>query len=189
MTGRVSTTTPLPKVGPEYDQREHEVLRRSIEQKFEELSQLLIANRDLKLKPSSLAMRRLQFMAASGFGADLADGTEHNQWLRAQGTSIVTLSDAASVSWNAAPSNVYELTLGGNRTMSAPTGIKPGYTYILFLIQDGTGSRTVTWNSVFKWAGGTAPTLSTGAGAIDVLTFVARSTSALYGSLGIADGQ
>lgn len=187
MTGSINT--PLPKAGLEYSKSDQDILRRSIEQKFEELMQLVQANRDLKMKPSSLALRRLQFIAASGFGADLADGTEHNQWLRAQGTSIVTLSDAASVNWNAAPSNVYELTLGGNRTMNAPTGIKPGYTYILFLIQDGTGSRTVTWNSVFKWAGGTAPTLSTGAGAVDVLTFVARSTSALYGSLGIADGQ
>ena len=64
--------------------------------------------------------------------------------------------------------------------MAAPTNLKDGATYILRIIQDATGTRTITWNTVFKWAGGTAPTLSTGGGAIDIITFVSDGTN-LYG--------
>ena len=90
------------------------------------------------------------------------------------------LTDGATVNWDTALGNMATLTLGGNRTMAAPTNLVPG-TYILKLSQDATGSRTVTWNSVFKWASGTAPTLSTGANAVDILTFYCDGTN-LYGT-------
>lgn len=64
--------------------------------------------------------------------------------------------------------------------MAAPTNLKNGGTYILFIIQDGTGSRTLTWNSVFKWPSGIAPTLSTAANSIDIATFISNGTN-LYG--------
>ena len=92
-----------------------------------------------------------------------------------------TLTDGATVSWNMNSGGAATLTLGGNRTISAPTNLQDGATYYLILKQDATGSRTVTWNAVFKWAGGTAPTLSTGANAIDLLTFVSDGTN-LYGA-------
>ena len=56
------------------------------------------------------------------------------------------------------------------------------------VIQDATGSRTISWNSVFKWASGTAPTLSTAASAKDFFTFRSDGTN-LYEvgrSLGVA---
>ncbi|WP_406660887.1 hypothetical protein V7O66_13770 [Methanolobus sp. ZRKC3] len=57
----------------------------------------------------------------------------------------------------------------------------------LRLVQDGTGSRTVTWVSTIKWAGGSAPTLSTAAGAEDIITLQYRN-GAWYGgaSLGFS---
>lgn len=91
-----------------------------------------------------------------------------------------TLTDGASIDWNANSGAVATVTLGGNRTMNAPTNLKVG-TYILKVIQDGTGTRLISsWNAVFKWAGGTAPTLSTGAGAVDIITFFCDGTN-LYG--------
>lgn len=92
-----------------------------------------------------------------------------------------TLTDGASVDWNAANGNIATLTLGGNRTINAPTNLYDE-SFILFLKQDATGSRTVTWNAVFKWSGGTAPTLSTTANAVDIITFVYDGTN-LYGSM------
>lgn len=92
-----------------------------------------------------------------------------------------TLTDGASVDWNAANGNIATLTLGGNRTINAPTNLYDE-SFILFLKQDATGSRTVTWNTVFKWSGGTAPTLSTTANAVDIITFVYDGTN-LYGSM------
>src|SRR5690242_12730935 len=91
-----------------------------------------------------------------------------------------TLTDGATVNWDASSGIVASLTLGGNRTMAAPTNLITG-TLVLHVIQDGTGSRTLTWNSVFKWQSGTAPTLSPGAGKRDVFSFISDGTN-LYGN-------
>ena len=102
------------------------------------------------------------------------------QYTASKGFDATTLSDGATINWDTDANQVCKVTLGGNRTMAAPTNQRDGNTYILRVIQDGTGSRTITWNSVFKWPGGTAPTLSTGAGAIDIITFVSDGTN-MYG--------
>lgn len=91
-----------------------------------------------------------------------------------------TLTDGASVSWNVALGGIATLTLAGNRTMAAPTNLKKGV-YILHVIQDATGSRTITWNAVFKWQSAVAPVLSTGANKRDIISFVCDGTN-LYGS-------
>ena len=52
---------------------------------------------------------------------------------------------------------------------------------MLRILQDGTGSRTVTWFSTIKWAGGTAPTLTTTADKADVLGFLCTATDAYDG--------
>jgi hypothetical protein len=83
----------------------------------------------------------------------------------------LALTDAATIAWNTATSQVATFTfVSSNRTMGAPTNLKDGAFYALAVIQNG-GSNTLTWNSVFKWAAGTAPTLSTAAGAKDYFTF------------------
>ncbi len=104
---------------------------------------------------------------------------------RAQETydPIQSLVDGATINWNMIDSRMATVTLGGNRTLAAPTNMIAG-SAILFVIQDGTGSRTLTWNSVFKWPGGVAPTLSTGINAVDVFSFVTNGTN-LYGTYGM----
>lgn len=91
-----------------------------------------------------------------------------------------TLTDGATINWDMNSGGCAVVTLGGNRTMAAPTNLKVG-TYILKVIQDGTGSRTLTWNAVFKWSGGSAPTLTTTAGRTDLITFYSDGTS-LFGA-------
>ena len=91
-----------------------------------------------------------------------------------------TLTDAATISWDTSLGQVAYVTLGGNRTMAAPTNLKVG-TYILHVLQDGSGSRTITWNSIFKWPAGVAPVLTTTAGRRDLFSFVCDGTN-LYGS-------
>lgn len=73
---------------------------------------------------------------------------------------------------NLASGNVVSATLTGNVTFTF-SGATAGTacSFGLYLTQDGTGSRTVTWPASVKWAGGTAPTLSTGAADIDILVF------------------
>jgi len=71
---------------------------------------------------------------------------------------------------------VQTVTMTGNCTFTMPTATA-GKSFILIAVQDGTGSRTATFTSV-KWAGGTAPTLTTTATTgRDILTFVADGTN------------
>lgn len=88
---------------------------------------------------------------------------------------ITADSDGATVTFNLATSNIHSVTLGGNRTL-ALSNEHVGQCFILRLVQDGTGSRTVTWFSTIKWAGGSAPTLTTTASKTDVLGFIVTSS-------------
>ncbi len=58
-----------------------------------------------------------------------------------------------------------------------PTGTYAGLSGFLTITQSSTGSDTVTWGGNWKFAGGTAPTLSTTANAVDILPFYCRTTS------------
>ena len=82
-----------------------------------------------------------------------------------------TLTDQATVTWDASTEDVCKLTLGGNRTLAAPTNNTTGQFISILVIQDGTGSRTLTWNAVFEFASDTAPTLTTTASLGDVFVF------------------
>ncbi len=91
-----------------------------------------------------------------------------------------TLTDGATINWDMNLGGVATITLGGNRTMAAPTNMKKGV-YILHVVQDGTGSRTITWNAVFKWQSAVAPVLTTTLNRRDVMSFICDGTN-LYGS-------
>jgi len=82
-----------------------------------------------------------------------------------------TLTDGATVTWNASTQQVCKLTLGGNRTISAPTNGATGQFISIAVIQDATGSRTLTWNSAYEFTGDTAPTLTTTVSKADVFVF------------------
>jgi len=82
-----------------------------------------------------------------------------------------TLTDGATIDWDVSTSPVAKVTLGGNRTLSAPTNGATGQFISLLVIQDGTGSRTLTWNSAYEFASDTAPTLTTTASLGDLFTF------------------
>ena len=94
-----------------------------------------------------------------------------------QAIGNATLTDGATISWNLADAQVATVTLGDNRTFNAPTNMVNGGFYALAVYQDSTGGRTITWNSVFKWASGTAPVLSTAASAKDFFVFRSDGTN------------
>jgi len=90
-----------------------------------------------------------------------------------------TLTDGATIDWNLSTQQVAKVTLAGNRTLNAPTNQQAGAFYSLAIIQDGTGSRTATFNSVYKFTGATAPTLTTTASAKDIIIFKSDGTNLL----------
>jgi|TARA_R110002020_G_scaffold256186_1_gene469833 hypothetical protein len=81
------------------------------------------------------------------------------------------LTDASTITWNAATQEVCKVTLAGNRTMAAPTNSTTGQFISILVIQDGTGGRTISWNAVFEFTTDTAPTLTTTAAKGDIFVF------------------
>ena len=90
-----------------------------------------------------------------------------------------TLTDGATIDWNLSTQQVAKVTLAGNRTLNAPINQQAGAFYSLAIIQDGTGSRTLTFNSAYKFTGATAPTLTTTASAKDIIIFKSDGTNLL----------
>ena len=90
-----------------------------------------------------------------------------------------TLTDGATIDWNLSTQQVAKVTLAGNRTLNAPTNQQAGAFYSLAIIQDGTGSRTLTFNSAYKFTGALAPTLTTTASAKDIIIFKSDGTNLL----------
>ena len=99
------------------------------------------------------------------------------EYTKTQNFDATTLVDGASISWDASANQVTSVTLAGNRTMAAPTNLVDGGMYLLMAIQDATGGRTLSFNAVFKFTGGTAPTLTTTASAKDILIFHSDGTN------------
>jgi hypothetical protein len=89
----------------------------------------------------------------------------------------IALTDAATVAWDTTTGQVATFTfVSTNRTMGAPTGLVSGAFYALAVIQNA-GSNTLTWNSIFKFPSGIAPTLSTAASAKDYFVFRSDGTN------------
>jgi hypothetical protein len=92
---------------------------------------------------------------------------------------IVTLADGALITPNFSNGNNFIVTLAGNRTLVNPTGVTTGQSGVIFVKQDGTGSRTLGIQSHYHFAGGTAPTFSTAANAVDVIGYVAYGATTI----------
>lgn len=95
------------------------------------------------------------------YNADIAKIDEADEWTAAQNFNNRSLTFDATQDWNLETDQVCDLTLTNNTTFDAPTNMNDGGFYSITIIQDSTGSRTAAWNAVFKWAGGSAPTLTT----------------------------
>jgi hypothetical protein len=87
-----------------------------------------------------------------------------------------TLTDGATITWDVGSSPVAKVTLADNRTLSAPTNSVAGQFISLAVIQDATGSRTLTWNSAYEFTGDVAPTLTTTANKADIFVFKYNGT-------------
>jgi hypothetical protein len=121
-----------------------------------------------------------------GYDANTAKLNVTQSFTKAQRGTIVSLTDGATITPDFSLGNNYSVTLGGNRTLANPTNLTAGQSGIIVITQDGTGSRTLAYGSYFKFAGGTAPTLTTTAAAVDVLAYYVESSTRITAKL-IAD--
>ena len=97
-----------------------------------------------------------------------------------QRAAVTTLTDAATITIDLSVNCNYTVTLGGNRTFANPTNAVAGQSGSIFIVQDGTGGRTGSWGANWDWANGTAPTLSTGANAIERVDYIVRSATSIH---------
>lgn len=98
---------------------------------------------------------------------------------------VFTLTDAATVALDASRANVFTVTLAGNRTLGAPTNPMGGGQVIhIRVMQDGTGSRTLAYNAIYRFPGGGTPILQTQANAQDILTFMYHAADMKWDFIG-----
>lgn len=87
--------------------------------------------------------------------------------------------ESGTITLDFGSSNNFQMTLTGNGTLGAPTNASGGQSGSIFILQDGTGSRTLAYNAVFAFAGGTAPTLTTTASGQDALLYYVQDASTI----------
>lgn len=104
-------------------------------------------------------------------------------FLKAVRGGLVTLTDAATITPDFAAGNYFTVTLGGNRTLANPTNLAAGQGGSITIRQDGSGSRTLAFGSYWKFPGGTVPTLSTTANAVDKLVYEVISATEIHATL------
>ena len=128
----------------------------------------IIANDDGGVELYRDAVKKFETTAG---GVSLTGGAAAN---------ITALSDGATITIDMATACHHSVTLGGNRTFAAPSNQVVGQSGSIFITQDGTGSRTASFNAAFKFVGGTAPTLSTAAAAIDRIDYIIKASNVIH---------
>lgn len=107
----------------------------------------------------------------------LIDGPSFTNLATFQGVRETALTANSGTAYNVAitANSILVLTLTGNCVLTFPAASAGGQ-FTLILVQDATGSRTVTWPANVRWAGGTAPTITSTASKTDVIAFLADGT-------------
>lgn len=100
---------------------------------------------------------------------------------QAYSSPVSVAVSTSSVEYNLAAGNNFTTVLNANVTFDNPINPQPGQSGIIYIRQDGTGSRTASFAANWEFTGGTAPTLSTAASAVDALIYNVRTSTAISG--------
>jgi hypothetical protein len=122
-----------------------------------------------KIDPASIA-------SAADFRANTADRLLDTAGTWASG-ALVALTDATIIAVDLSAGFNFSVTLAGNRTLGNPTNPKVGQTGIIQVTQDGTGGRTLAFQSNYKFAGATPPVISTDPNSITVFSYIVLASS------------
>ena len=110
----------------------------------------------------------------------LGETTSSDQLEGRFAVEIATLTDAATITPDFGANQNFTVTLAGNRTLANPSNMVVGQTGSIFIVQDATGSRTLSYGTSYDFAGGTAPTLTTTASAVDRIDYVVRTSTSIH---------
>ena len=127
-----------------------------------------------------------QALVSNGSGtlswATTGDATlaNDNTWTGAQRGQVTGLTSSSSITIDMSTTNNHSVTLAHNTTFANPSNQVAGQSGSIFITQDGTGSRTAAWAANWKWKGGTAPTLSTTAAAVDRVDYIIAASGSIH---------
>jgi hypothetical protein len=131
----------------------------------------------VRIDAGNITTATTRVLTAPDADATIAGLSLAQEFTKTQNFDATTLTDAASISWDASANQVTSVTITDSRTMAAPTNMVDGAVYVLTVIQDGTGGYTMSWNAVFKFAGATAPVVTATADARDTFVFISDGTN------------
>lgn len=115
----------------------------------------------------------------SGYGAiDTAQ-----TWTKGQRGEITALTDSATIAIDFADSNNFSVQLGGNRTLGNPTNQVAGQSGSIFIVQDATGNRVLSYDGNWDFAGGSAPQNTLTANAVDRIDYIVRASGSIHAIL------
>jgi len=119
------------------------------------------------------------YVSAVAIGVDALLGKQLHLGTAAV-ADLVSLTDGTSIAVDFNAGQNFVVQLGGNRTLESPTNCVAGQTGSIFIVQDGTGSRTLSYGGSWKFVGGTAPTLSTAISAVDRLDYIVYTSTDVH---------
>ena len=120
------------------------------------------------------------YVSAVAIGVDALLGKELRIGTAAV-ADIVSLTDAASIAVDFNTGQNFAITLAGNRTLENPTNCVAGQVGSIFIVQDGTGSRTLAFGSNWDFPDGTAPVISTSINSVDRLDYIVHTSTDVHG--------
>jgi len=104
---------------------------------------------------------------------------------KTQSSTIQALTFGTTITPDFSQGNDMSVTLTGNATLANPTTLTPGTSGHILVNQDSTGGRTLAYGSYYNFGTAGAPTLTTTAGASDVIIYwIASATSIICAFIG-----
>ncbi|MFN7192435.1 MAG: hypothetical protein ACK5U4_13460 [Rhodospirillales bacterium] len=116
-------------------------------------------------------------MIAAGTPAGVAYLASVQGWTRAQRYAPQNLTDGPTIDWNLDTQPVARVTLGGNRSLNAPSNQRDGGMFALIVNQDATGGRTLAWNVAYDFGLEGAPILPAGPNKVSIFTFMSNGAA------------
>lgn len=130
-----------------------------------------------------------RFFLPNKFGIDPSTYYAIVKTAEEQPQTAIQLTDAANIATDAFLAANFYVTLAGNRNMFAPTNAVSWKTIRYYIIQDAIGSRTMTWDAVFRFSTTIpSPTLTTTAGYSDYIDFIYNPVHVYWDCIRIVKG-
>lgn len=92
---------------------------------------------------------------------------------------------AGTVTIDLSVANRHRIQMPAGNITIAITNETPGQMFLIEIMQDAVGGRTVTWFTTIKWADGAVPVLATGANKKDITGFIVTGTDTYDGVVAI----